>query len=84
MSHRTQITLEDSQYARLLEESRKSGLSLSELVRRAIDSAQGSASGDERRRHLDISFGAWGEFEGDGVDYVARSRRGLGRRLERM
>ncbi|MFM8239849.1 MAG: CopG family transcriptional regulator [Actinomycetota bacterium] len=39
MSHRTQITLTDAQYARLLEESERTGLGLAELTRRALDRA---------------------------------------------
>jgi hypothetical protein len=35
MAHHTQITLADEQYERLGEESRRSGLGLAELVRRA-------------------------------------------------
>lgn len=84
MSHRTQITLEDAQYERLVEESRRTGMSLSELVRRALDAAHGCASRQERRQRLDLSFGAWGEFDTDGAHYVARLRRGLGERLERL
>jgi hypothetical protein len=38
MSRRTQITLTDRQHAYLLGESERTGLSLAELVRRAIDS----------------------------------------------
>ncbi|MYH49009.1 MAG: ribbon-helix-helix protein, CopG family [Gammaproteobacteria bacterium] len=37
MSHRTQITLTDEQYARLREEARRSGHGLAELVRRAVE-----------------------------------------------
>ena len=37
MAHRTQIVLTDAQYARLRDESERTGLALAELVRRAID-----------------------------------------------
>jgi hypothetical protein len=37
MSRRTQITLTDRQHAFLVDESRRTGLSLAELVRRAVD-----------------------------------------------
>jgi hypothetical protein len=37
MSKRTQITLTDRQYAFLRAEAEESGLSLSELIRRAVD-----------------------------------------------
>jgi hypothetical protein len=37
MSRRTQITLTDRQHARLVDEAWRSGLSMAELVRRAVD-----------------------------------------------
>jgi len=36
--HRTQISLEEAQYERLMREARQQGISLSELLRRMIDS----------------------------------------------
>jgi len=39
MSRRTQVTLSDRQHAFLVGESGRTGLSLAELVRRAIDGA---------------------------------------------
>jgi len=84
MSHRTQLTLEDDQYERLLAESRETGLSLAELVRRAVDSAYGRGSVDDRRRALDVSFGAWAGVEVDGERYVEERRRGLGQRLAEL
>jgi hypothetical protein len=36
--HRTQISLEEGQYKRLMQEARQLGISLSELLRRMIDS----------------------------------------------
>jgi hypothetical protein len=58
MSRRTQITLTDRQHARLLDESHRSGLSLAELVRRAVDrvyraGARPSVGGFE------VSLGVW-------------------------
>ncbi|WP_116271413.1 ribbon-helix-helix protein, CopG family [Pseudofrankia sp. BMG5.37] len=50
MTHRTQITLADDQYARLRAESRRSGLGLAKLVRRAIDHTYGTARPDQQRR----------------------------------
>jgi hypothetical protein len=81
MARRTQITLSDSQYARLKEESERSGASLSELVRRAVEEAFGFRGSMGHRRGLDDSFGAWKERDFDGARYVDRLRRGLGRRL---
>jgi hypothetical protein len=82
MSHRTQITLEDGQYERLIAESRRTGLGLAELVRRAVDARYGTASVGERRRALDLSFGGW-QLSVDGEEYVESMRRGLGERLAR-
>lgn len=81
MSHRTQITLEDEQYERLRAESRRSGLGLAELVRRALDQTYGTTTAADVEQALDASFGAWGERDYDGADYVERLRRGMSRRL---
>lgn len=80
MSHRTQITLADDQYERLSAESRRSGLGLAELVRRAIDRMYGSSGSEETVRALDGSFGSWANQENDGAAYVEGMRRGLARR----
>ena len=58
MSRRTQITLTDRQHALLREEADRAGLSLAELVRRAIDRtyrpySRASVSGFE------LSLGLW-------------------------
>lgn len=81
MSHRTQLTLEDEQYERLLGLAAASGLSLAELVRRAVDRVYGPGATDARLRALDISFGGWTAVEVDGEAYVEQRRRGLGQRL---
>ena len=47
MSHRTQITLTDEQYALLREESRRSGHGLAELVRRAVERSYGPSPAAE-------------------------------------
>jgi hypothetical protein len=80
MSHRTQIILEDEQYARLKDEAVRTGLGLGELVRRALDEKYARGGADERSRKLDLSFGAW-DVEVDGEQYVEGLRAGLGRRL---
>ena len=74
MSHRTQITLEDAQYERLVAESRASGVGLAELVRRAIDHVYGRAGADEFMKALDESFGAWATEPLDGEHYVESIR----------
>ena len=82
MSHRTQITLSDAQYDHLIHESERSGVSLAELVRRAIDSSLGRGHKDPEAS-LANSFGAWQEHQVDGAEYVEVLRRGLARRLDR-
>ena len=81
MSHRTQITLTDTQYARLIEESRRSGVGLAELVRRAVERRYGTARADDVLRVLDESFGSWTDRAFDGQSYVEGVRRGMARRL---
>lgn len=81
MSHRTQVTLTDEQYARLCDESRRTGVGLAELVRRAVDRSYGGSTTDERLQALDESFGAWKDRDFTGEQYVERIRRGMARRL---
>ena len=81
--HRTQITLTDAQYARLRDESARTGLSLAELVRRTIDEHYGSLADAERLRLLDSAFGAWAGRKETGAEYVERVRSGTRRRLRR-
>jgi hypothetical protein len=81
MAHRTQIILADEQYERLRAESRRSGLGLAELVRRAVDRVYGSNRPEETLRALDASFGSWADHPDDGPSYVEGLRRGTARRL---
>ncbi len=80
MSHRTQITLTDEQYELLRSESRRRGVGLAELVRRAINRTYGSADRDDQLAALEDSFGAW-EPGDDGATVVDRLRRGMSHRL---
>lgn len=83
MSHRTQITLTDDQYALLRRERKRTGLSLSELIRRSIAKAYGNSARVDVDG-LEASFGAWKDRDFDGAEYVERIRGpGLGYRLER-
>jgi hypothetical protein len=81
--HRTQILLTDAQYARLKQESARTGAALGELVRRAVDSAYGAAPPAHADEILAATFGAWKDREPDGQRHVEGLRRGLGRRLAR-
>ena len=62
MAHRMQITLDDRQYERLRREAERTGASLAELVRRAVDRAYGAdLSLEDKRRLLQETAGALGE-----------------------
>jgi hypothetical protein len=74
--HRTQITLTDTQYQRLRDESARTGRSLAELTRRALDERYGSISTRERLRLLDVAFGGWRRLEEGGEQFVERLRTG--------
>jgi hypothetical protein len=68
MAHRMQITLADRQYERLRQEAERTGASLAELVRRAVDRAYGTdLSLEEKRRLLHETAGALGS-NGGGAD----------------
>jgi hypothetical protein len=58
MSRRTQIVLTDRQHAFLFEEKQRTGLSLAELVRRAIDETYRAAS-RQRVPGVELSLGLW-------------------------
>ena len=47
MSHRTQVTLTDAQYARLPAESRRCGVALAEDVRRAVERSYGTTQAED-------------------------------------
>lgn len=88
MAHRTQITLSDEQYMRLQTESAQTGLSLAELIRRAVDDAYGVLSIEEKLRLIDEGAGLWADRDDlprDGVEYVEQLRGpGLGERLRSL
>ncbi|PZS08796.1 MAG: CopG family transcriptional regulator [Solirubrobacterales bacterium] len=73
--------LTDAQYSRLRSECARTGVSLAELIRRALDQQYEQLSDVDRRRLLDSAFGAWAGREEDGAEYVDRIRTGTTRRL---
>lgn len=81
MSHRTQITLTDDQYESLKSESKRTGLGLAELVRRALVTLYGHGRKQDPEKVLAESYGAWADRSFDGQSYVEDLRRGLGSRL---
>lgn len=74
--HRTQIMLTDGQYLRLQQEASRTGCSLAELIRRALDERYGPVSVRERLRMLDAACGGWGGRSEDGEQLVERLRSG--------
>jgi hypothetical protein len=60
MSRRTQITLSDRQHALLVDESKRTGLSLAELVRRSVDRVY-RPHARPRVRGFELSVGLWRE-----------------------
>jgi hypothetical protein len=81
MSHRTQITLTDDQYERLLDESARSGLPIAVLVHRAVDQSYVQTNRNELIAAINSSFGVWTNRDVDGEEYVERLRRGPARRV---
>jgi hypothetical protein len=58
LSRKTQITLTDRQHALLVGEARRSGLSMAELVRRAVDAVYRPYS-RPRVGGFELSVGVW-------------------------
>jgi hypothetical protein len=86
MSHRTQITLTDEQYDLLCRESKRSGVAIAELVRRAVDERyeRSSPTIEERRRAFAEAAGLWSNRTDEEIDsLMKRMRPGLGHRLAR-
>jgi hypothetical protein len=79
--HRTQIMLTDAQHARLKDESARTGRSLAELIRNALDERYAPLSDDERQRLFESAYGAWDDRSESGAEYVDRIRSGTRRRL---
>jgi len=80
---RTQIMLTDAQHAFLREEATRSGASVAALIRQAVQERYGDLSDADRLMHLDRAFGAWGQREETGAEYVERIRSGTASRLRR-
>lgn len=74
MSRRTQITLTDRQHAFLLEESFRTGLSMAELVRRAVDAVYRPHQRPRLRGYL-VSVGVWERPDAAVVGRRPRTRR---------
>lgn len=83
--HRTQVLLEGEQYEQLKAESARSGRSIGELIRAAVDRAY-RRDPAERVAALRKARGAWAERDdiGDGVAYVDRLPPGMAARLAEL
>lgn len=68
---------------RLKHESARTGQSLAELIRRALDERYDGISAQERLRRLDTAFGGWAAREESGAAFVERVRSGSARRLRK-
>lgn len=89
--HRTQILLEDEQYARLKHESARTGKSIGELVRTAVDDKYGELSDEDYRQRLrkalreSAGSARPDDFDGlSGEEYVAKIRRQWTERVDRL
>jgi hypothetical protein len=74
ISRRTQITLTDRQHALLVYESNRSGLSMAELVRRAVDRTFRPLS-RPTIRGFELNVGLWRELDAAVVARRVRSRK---------
>lgn len=81
---RTQITLTGDELELLDRAARATGASRAELIRRAIHTAYGSRSKDERTAALKGSAGSWRGRDFTGADYVDAVRGDLNDRLSRL
>jgi hypothetical protein len=75
MSRRTQVTLTDRQHAFLRDEAARTGLSMAELVRRAVDTTFRTHA-RPKLRGLELSVGVWSR-----PDVAIAGRRPPGRRV---
>ena len=82
---RTQIYLTDEEAEALKRASKRSGASMSDLIRSAIDQTyvrdDGPPTKEEALRMINDSFGAWKDRTETGEEYVERMRSG---RLARL
>lgn len=81
---RTQVYLGEEELELLEQAATATGASRSELIRRAIHSAFGQPSKNEKLRALERSAGSWKSLGSSGADYVDRIRGDLNQRLRRL
>jgi hypothetical protein len=84
MAHRTQITLTNEQYLLLRHRAERSGASISELIRRAVDRAYGASDAGGAEDPFLSSAGIWADMTDEDVAALEALRGpGLGARLAR-
>jgi hypothetical protein len=77
--------LEERQYQLLKEESERTGASIGELIRRAVDEKYGEELRRLRFRDaLDATFGLWADRDFTGAEYVERIRQPMSERLKEL
>jgi predicted transcriptional regulator len=81
---RTQITLNDEDLELLDRVAKATGASRSALIRRAIHTAYGRRTKEERTAALKRSAGSWRGRDFTGADYVDAVRGDLNERLGRL
>lgn len=83
--HRTQIMLTEAQYLTLKRESDKSGRSIADLVRAAVDQVYDNSQ-ERLRKAIIESHGAWADRDdiGDGAAWVDQLRQPLNERLREL
>jgi Ribbon-helix-helix protein, copG family len=78
---RTQISLTEGQLETLRGESERTGLSIAQLIRQAVDQEYGPLPAPERLGQLRRAFGGWRSRRETGAEFVERVRSGTERRL---
>lgn len=85
--HRTQIYLSEQEVELLDRQSRLTGASRSELIRRAVRRSYGTAEGmsvEEKLEAVRASAGAWKDRNFTGAEYVEMLRRPTRERRRRL
>lgn len=83
--HRTQIYLSDEEIELLDRQSRTTGASRSELIRRAVRSQYGELEVDAKLAAVDRAYGAWKDRDfTTGAEYVEGRRRANRDRRKRL
>ena len=84
MNHRLQITLDDEQYMSLSAESVRTGVSVADLIRQAVEARVGLRSREQSaarfRAALSSAAGVWHDRDENGLEYQRRVRAPIANR----